>query len=77
MRVLLVEDDKPLRDLLTMRLESDDFQVHSAENGKMALSLCQDHPVDLILLDINLPDILGIELLDIIRKDKNKALSSL
>ncbi len=66
-KVLVVEDDKPLRELLAMRLESQKYTVFSAETGQEALALMKENKPDLILLDVNLPDILGVDILDAIK----------
>lgn len=54
-QVLVVEDDEALRRLLIMTLKRDGFQVIAAENGKQALDMFACHPVDLVLLDVNMP----------------------
>jgi DNA-binding response OmpR family regulator len=64
--VLIVEDDRPLRELLKVRLEGQHYQVFCASNGKSALDLCREHQPDLLLLDVNLPDILGVDVLEAI-----------
>jgi DNA-binding response OmpR family regulator len=54
-QVLVVEDDEALRRLLQMTLKRDGYQVITAENGKEALELFATHPVDIVLLDVNMP----------------------
>ncbi|WP_227370252.1 response regulator transcription factor [Halomonas sp. M20] len=62
-RVLLVEDDDELRSLLARYLVSQGLDVREAANGSDGLSLAQDDFVDLVVLDIMLPDINGLEVL--------------
>ena len=69
-RILIVEDEKELCSSIRLSLELNKFEVISAENGKEALSLIWNEPVDLILCDINLPDINGLEILEKVRNDK-------
>jgi DNA-binding response OmpR family regulator len=54
-QVLVVEDDEALRRLLMMTLKRDGFHVLAAENGKQALDTFACHPIDLVLLDVNMP----------------------
>jgi len=58
-RILIVEDEKDYRDVLTERLESEGFTVLKAENGQLALNLMKNTDVDLILLDMFMPQMDG------------------
>ena len=69
-RILIVEDEKELCSSIRLSLELNKFDVISAENGMEALRLIWNEPVDLILCDINLPDITGLEILEKVRNDK-------
>jgi len=66
-RILVVDDDELNRRLLTRQLESKGFNVVSEESGKKALQRLRDEPVDLVLLDINMPRMSGTRLLQDIR----------
>jgi DNA-binding response OmpR family regulator len=68
-RILLVEDDAVLRDLLTRNLEARGHEVYSACDGKTALDYLRSAPVDLVVLDINLPDQTGWEILRIAQRE--------
>lgn len=69
--LLLVVDDNPdNREVLGRRLERKGFQVLMAEDGKKALELLDNHPVDLILLDIMMPEISGLDVLRTVRYNK-------
>ena len=62
LRVLVVDDEPPIRKLLRMGLATQGYQTAEASNGKMALELLVDGP-DLVILDLGLPDMQGLELL--------------
>jgi two-component system KDP operon response regulator KdpE len=66
LRVLIVEDEPPIRKLLRMGLTAQGYQIWEAPNGKSALELLAQKP-DLIILDLGLPDVQGLELLRTIR----------
>src|SRR3990167_7834364 len=58
-RILIVEDEKDYRDVLAEKLHTDGFTVLQAENGELALNLMKDVYVDLILLDMYMPQMDG------------------
>jgi two-component system, OmpR family, KDP operon response regulator KdpE len=66
LRVLVVDDEPPIRKLLRMGLNAQGYQTIEATNGKTALERLDESP-DLIILDLGLPDIQGHELLRTIR----------
>jgi two-component system, OmpR family, KDP operon response regulator KdpE len=66
LRVLVVDDEPPIRKLLRMGLATQGYQVLEASNGKAALELSGQKP-DLIILDLGLPDMQGLDLLRTIR----------
>ena len=65
-KVLVVDDEPPIRKLLRMGLTTQGYEILEAPNGKTALQLLAEHPA-LIILDLGLPDIQGHELLRTIR----------
>jgi two-component system, OmpR family, response regulator len=69
MRVLLLEDDVALSDLLNEHLEDKGFDVTLCTNGQDALEALIDDKFDIALLDINTPQISGIEVLKTIRQE--------
>lgn len=69
MKVLLLEDDSALSDLLNDHLEDKGYDVVLATNGQTALEYLIDEKFDLALLDINTPVISGMEVLKTIRTD--------
>lgn len=66
--ILLVEDDETLRRTLTRILECEGFTVYEAALGKRLLEILRQHPVDLILLDMRLPDTTGLEMIQAVRQ---------
>ncbi|MFW6324083.1 MAG: response regulator [Desulfovibrionales bacterium] len=60
-RILIVEDEEDIRNLLAYNLQSAGFDVTTSENGKEALELAAKHGPDLVLLDIMLPGMDGFE----------------
>ena len=71
LRVLVIDDEPPIRKLLRMGLATQGYQTTEASNGKAALTLLADAP-DLIILDLGLPDVQGLELLRTIRERNDK-----
>ncbi|MDK4210672.1 response regulator transcription factor [Enterococcus mundtii] len=67
-KVLLIEDDPTITDFMEVVLTKEHYHVTIAITGMEALHVFQEDSFDLILLDLGLPDIDGIELLKIIRK---------
>jgi two-component system KDP operon response regulator KdpE len=59
--VLIVDDETPLRKALRTSLSASGFDVEEARNGEEALHTIQQHRYDLVLLDINMPGISGID----------------
>jgi len=61
--ILIIDDEAVVRESLTSVLEEEGYAVESVENGKNALKTCEKQPFDVALIDIDLPDIKGTELL--------------
>jgi two-component system cell cycle response regulator CpdR len=61
-RILLAEDDDGIRVFLTRALRRAGHEVHAMADGKTALAWATDHPVDLLLADVVMPGLDGIEL---------------
>jgi len=69
-KVLVVDDEERIRRLIRMHLERDEFLVEEAENGQQALDLALENNYDVILLDIMMPEMDGIEVCEELRKEK-------
>ena len=67
-KILLVEDDENIRIMVGAMLESAGYQVIETRNCATAITLASSHIPDLILLDLGLPDMDGMELLEYVRK---------
>jgi DNA-binding response OmpR family regulator len=68
MRILIVEDERPLADVLRKGLQEEGYAVDVAYNGEDGLFLAENEPSDLMILDIMLPVVDGIAILKKIRK---------
>jgi two-component system alkaline phosphatase synthesis response regulator PhoP len=67
MRILLVEDEENIRDLVRMNLEMEGYEVVTASDGKKAIKLTKDQHFDLLILDIMIPEINGIQVCEQVR----------
>jgi len=69
--IIIVEDEKAIRDFLSIKLTANGYRVLSAFNGNQAISLATSHCPDILLLDLGLPDIDGMEVLTTLRSWSN------
>lgn len=72
--VLIIDDEPQIRKLLEITLTSNDYMVQQAEQGRQGIIMAANHPPDLILLDLGLPDISGHEVLKELRQWYNKSI---
>ncbi len=72
LEILIIDDEIQIRKLLRITLESNDYKVIQAENAREGLALAANHPPELILLDIGLPDKSGHDVLKELRTWYNK-----
>ena len=72
--ILIVDDEKDLCTVLDNSLSQDGYRVLTAFNGKTALQLAKKEEPDLVLLDIRMPGMDGIEVLRKIKKMKKKTI---
>lgn len=70
-KILIVEDELSYVKLLNDQLSSRGYEVFSANNGKEGLTLTKKHNPDLILLDIKMPIMDGMTMLDLLRRTEN------
>ena len=71
LQILVVEDDTPVRNLITTTLKAHDYRFSAAVNGKEAVMSAASLNPDVILLDLGLPDIDGVEVIRRIRSWSN------
>ena len=60
-KVLVVDDEAPIRELMSLVLDQEGYEVTSAGNGQEALRMCDVRPPDIILLDLKMPVMDGAE----------------
>ena len=66
--ILVVEDDSPVRNLIVTTLKTHDYKYITAENGNAAIMEASSHNPEIVLLDLGLPDIDGIQASEEIKK---------
>ena len=73
--ILVVEDDPPVRNLITTTLKTNDYRYLSAANGETAIMEASSHNPDIVLLDLGLPDVDGVQVIENIRSWSNLSLN--
>lgn len=69
--ILVVDDEKDLLDLIEYNLKKEGFKVLKAENGEKGIEVAKEHKPDLVLLDVMMPKMDGLEAVEIMRKDND------
>ena len=69
-KILIVDDEERIRRLLKLYLEKDGYETAEAEDGTTAVEMILNNHYDLVLLDIMLPGMTGIEVAKVVRKEK-------
>src|ERR1044072_3082947 len=67
-KILVVDDERSMRELLELVLKRNGYSVHTAENGTRALDLVRQNVYDLMISDVKMPDINGIDLLQRVKE---------
>lgn len=70
-KILVVEDDVFIRDITTIKLTEHGYTVTSVENGAKALETMAKEIPDVLLLDLDLPDISGLQILTLMKENMN------
>ena len=70
-RVLVVDDDADIRDLVALKLQASGLEVHTANDGISGLELATQGPFDAIVLDVMMPGMSGIDVLQAMRSAGN------
>ena len=71
MKVLIVDDQRSMRIVSTAIVESLGHQVIDADSGKKAIEICREEKVDLILMDVEMPEMNGFETTKVIRAESS------
>ena len=66
--ILVVEDDPQIRNFIGFTLRSEGYAHETAANGKSAMQAMVSKPIDLMLLDLGLPDVDGMEIIQKVRE---------
>ena len=70
--ILIVDDDTGIRTMLSAVLNDEGYLVEAVENGKKAVKACEESSFDVALIDVELPDMKGTELLNMLKKMQPK-----
>jgi len=70
-RILAVDDEEDILNLIKYNLEREGFKVETAANGEMAVRIARENAPDLILLDLMLPGMDGLDVCRILKNDRN------
>ena len=68
--ILIVDDEQSYRQLLSLVFEGDGHTIRTASNGREALTLLQNEPADVVISDVRMPDMDGIEMLSSVRESQ-------
>jgi two-component system chemotaxis response regulator CheY len=66
--ILVVDDSPSMREMIRFTLKSAGYEVHAAEDGVEALEFAKENPVNLVVTDVNMPNMNGIKLIAELRK---------
>ena len=69
LRILIVDDEPPIRRFLRTALAAQDYRVEEAGDGEAALDFLKRNPVDLVILDLGLPGMDGLEVVRLLRAE--------
>jgi DNA-binding response OmpR family regulator len=67
-KIAIIEDDQAISQMYRFKFEAENFEVETAENGKLGLELAESMKPDIILLDLMMPEMTGDEMLAAMRK---------
>ncbi len=67
MKILVIDDEAPIRNVLKIHLENASYEVSTAATGKEGIDLALSNGFDLILCDLKLPDMSGIDIIKTVR----------
>lgn len=67
MKILIGEDEKDIRNLISLHMRKENYEVYEACDGREALTIFENEKIDLILLDIMMPNVDGISVIQKVR----------
>ena|SRR5579884_2215582 len=67
-KIAIIEDDHTISQMYRFKFEAEDFEVQTAENGRLGLELAEKMKPDIILLDLMMPEMTGDQMLELMRK---------
>jgi DNA-binding response OmpR family regulator len=67
-KIAIIEDDQAISQMYRFKFEAEDYEVETAENGRLGLELTESMKPDIILLDLMMPEMTGDEMLELLRK---------
>jgi two-component system alkaline phosphatase synthesis response regulator PhoP len=70
-KILIVDDEDDIRDLLLVYLENEGYQVFEGADGENAVKIAREHSPDVVVLDIMLPKMSGLEVLSTLRRESD------
>jgi DNA-binding response OmpR family regulator len=76
-KLLIVDDEEGVRALVRMTLNTSEYQIFEACDGTEALGMARHHHPDLMLLDVMLPDLSGIEICRELKEDPSMATTTI
>lgn len=68
-KILIIDDEEDIRNILTYNLKKEGFETMEASNGEDGLKIAKEFLPDLFIIDVMMPEMDGIEVCDLIRKD--------
>lgn len=71
--VLIIEDDEFVMNMLKQTFEREGYEVGTASNGRIGVQLYQSKPYDVVITDLIMPDMEGIETISLLKKDHPQA----
>ncbi len=70
-KILVIEDEATVRDTLAMNLRAEGYEALTARTGSLGLEMAREHTPDLIILDLMLPELDGLSICRMVRRDSN------
>jgi DNA-binding response OmpR family regulator len=72
MKVLIVDDEEMAIKMVELQMRADGYEVYTSNDGREAVELLKEHEPDLVISDIMMPFMSGLELLELIKSEKKK-----